>query len=305
MSEVFCDHLTFSTPLGDWEGMRGEIGSLFDMMGAQVDFDSESITQWRVAGGTCRAGRHGLVMVVSATGAFLAALRCAAIFRDYLATIGTRPHRVTRLDASLDQPHDAAPVLAAMVAKVASPAGLNITRKRVRPADCTRYVTRRSDGLDTGSVYLGPKNADVRPVVYDKRKERVDAGCPDVGPLTRYECRIRSGVGPTLRDADQPAAIFWRYMCGVLPRPADAPAWSSHGEGFALVRSPPALPAARLLRRVQTSSDLLDILRLAHEVGPYGLALLQGEVAKLYPGAKRGVGASPLRTTPPAAATAL
>ena len=298
MNDVFCDHLTFSTPVEEWDSFRGEVASLFDMIGASVEFDTDRMVQWRAAAGTCRASRVGLVMVVSATGSFLAGLRCAKIFRDYLATIGTHPHRVTRLDASLDQPHDTAPVLAELVRKVSSADGLNVTRKRLKPSDCTRYVTQREDGLDTGSVYLGPVNADVRPVVYDKRKERMDAGLLDVGPLTRYECRIRSGVGPTLRDASEPAAIFWHFMGGVLAKPADAPVWSSHAEGFSLDRPPPALPAARLLRRVNASEDLRDMLRLAAEVGPYGLSLLQGEIAKLYQVAGRGAGVSPADAAP-------
>lgn len=296
MTSVFCDHLTFSTPVDEWESFREDAGPLFDMIGAQVEIDTDRMTQWRAGNGTCRASRVGLVMVVSATGTFLAGLRCAKIFRDYLSTISTRPHRVTRLDASLDQPHDTAPVLADLVRKVSSSEGLHVTRKRIKPEACTRYVTQRSDGQDTGSVYLGPVNADVRPVVYDKRKERMDAGLPDVGPLTRYECRVRSGVGPSLYDADQPTAIFWHFMQDILPVPVDAPTWSPHAEGFALVRPPPPLPTARLLRRVDASADLKDIVRLAGELGPYGLTLLQAEIAKIYNWVVRGAGVSPADT---------
>lgn len=296
MSDVFCDHLTFSTPVDEWESFRLAASPLFDTIGAQVEYETDRATLWRAGSGTCRAERKGLVMVVSATGAFLAGLRCARLFREYLSTISVRPHRVTRLDASLDRAEDTAPVLADLVRKVSSPDGLHVTRKRVKPGSCTRYVTQRADGLDTGSVYLGPVNADVRPVVYDKRKERTDAGLPDVGPLTRYECRVRSGVGPSLYDADRPAALFWHFMGDVLPVPVDAPAWSSHAEGFVLVRSPPPLPAARLLRRLDASADLLAIVRLAVQVGPSGLALLQSEIAKLYRWAERGAGVPPAAT---------
>lgn len=296
MTGVFCDHLTFSTPVDEWDSFRGDVGPVFDLIGAQVEFDTDRMTQWRAGNGTCRASRVGLVMVVSATGAFLASLRCAKVFRDYLSTISTRPHRVTRLDASLDQAHDTPPVLADLVRKVASPEGLHVTRKRIQADACTRYVTQRADGADTGSVYLGPVNADVRPVVYDKRKERMDKGLSDVGPLTRYECRVRSGVGPSLYDADQPAGIFWNFMKGVLPAPLDAPAWSPYAEGFAIVRSPPPSPAQRLLRRLDASEDLRDMLRLAIQVGPSGLALLQTEIAKVYRWLERGAGVSPADT---------
>lgn len=293
---VFCDHLTCSMPLADWEEFRQEAAPLFDMIGAQVDYDSERQVQWRAGKGTCRATRVNSVWVISATGAFLAGLRCLRIFSQYLATIASHPHRVTRLDASLDLKHDTPQVLAKLVQQASSSEGLHVTRKRIKPQDCTRYVTQRADGLDTGSVYLGPVNADVRPVVYDKRKEQLDAGMQDLGPLTRYECRIRSGVGPSLRDAAEPTSIFWHFMGEVLDKPADAPEWTPHGLGFDVLRSPPALPAARLLRRLDASEDLRDLLRLAREVGPYGLSLMQGQIAKLYEGAERGAGVPPAVT---------
>ena len=286
-------------PADEWEQFREEASPLFDMIGAQLDYANDRQVQWRAGNGTCRASRVNAVWVISATGAFLAGLRCVKIFNQYLATFASHPHRVTRLDASLDQPHDTPPVLAELVRKASSDDGLHVTRKRIKPQDCTRYVTQRSDGLDTGSVYLGPVNADVRPVVYDKRKERLDSGLPDVGPLTRYECRIRSGVGPSLRDAAEPTAIFWHFMGEVLPKPADAPEWSPWAQGFDVVRAPPALPAARLLSRVGASEDVRDLLRLAREVGPYGLALLQGELAKLYGAAERGAGVPPAVTALP------
>lgn len=288
MSDVFCDHLSISMPVEEWDAFRQEVAPLFDMIGARVEFDQQDsrgesrLVLWHASPGTCRAERKGLVMWVSATGAFLAGLRCARIFQSYLATIGSRPHRVTRLDASLDRKEDAAPVLARLVDQVFSDEGLHVTRKRVKSSDATTVMTRRQDGQNTGTLYLGPKHADVRPCIYDKRDERIKAGLPDVGPLTRYECRIRSGVGPTLRDAAQPEAIFWHFMGEVLPVPPEAPVWTRHAEGFELVRPPAALPAARLLRRVESSDDLRDMVRLAIEVGPYGLSLLQGAIAKLH-----------------------
>ena len=282
MSEVFCDHLSVTTPLDEWESIRQDLAPVFDSIGAALEYDSEGDTLWRAGTGTCKAKRYGLVTLLSATGAFLAGLRAAEMFGSYLATLGSRPHSVTRLDASLDVKQDAAPVIAALVGKVSSETGLRVTRKRVRPADCSRFVHRREDGQDTGTVYLGPKDADVRPCIYDKRQERLDKGLCDVGPLTRYECRIRKGMSPTLADAYGPAAIFWRFMGDVLPVPANAPTWSPSDTGFVLPVRIPDNAAQRLVRRLDASTDLRDMIRLAREVGPFGLSFLQSRIAALY-----------------------
>lgn len=282
MTEVFCDHLSVTTPVDDWPSMRAELAPVFDSIGAALEYDTDGESLWRAGTGTCKAKRYGLVTMLSATGAFLAGLRAAEFFGAYLATIGSHPHSVTRLDASMDVKQDTAPVIAALVDKVASEEGLRVTRKRVRPADCSRFVHRRADGQDTGTVYLGPKDADVRPCIYDKQQERLDKGLCDVGPLTRYECRIRKGMGPTLRDAYEPTAIFWRFMGEVLPVPANAPTWASSEVGFVLPVRVVDNPAQRLVRRLDASTDLRDMLRLAHEVGPFGLSFLQARIAELY-----------------------
>lgn len=302
IGDVFCDHLTTTIPADDWDALRAELSPLFDAIGAAVEFDTDRMIQWRAGAGTCRAARVGAVVALSATGAFLAGLRCARIFNDYVASIGAHPHRVTRLDASRDVPCDTAPVLAALTEKVSSAEGVHVTRKRVKPEDCTRYVSRRPDGQDTGSLYLGPKHADVRPVIYDKRKERIDAGLADVGPLTRYELRVRSGVGPSLRDACEPGPLFWHFMApDVLGLPEGIAAWTPHGEGFALERREPPLPAARLVRRVEASADVAALLALADEVGPGGFDFLVSQLRKLHGRQGRGVGAAaPTETASPA-----
>lgn len=282
MTEVFCDHLSVTTPVDDWPAMRDDLAPIFDSIGASLEYDTDGESLWRTGTGTCKAKRYGLVTMLSATGAFLVGLRAADFFGAYLLAIGSHPHSVTRLDASMDVKQDTAPVIAAVVDKVASEEGLRVTRKRVRPADCSRFVHRRADGQDTGTVYLGPKDADVRPCIYDKQQERLDKGLCDVGPLTRFECRIRKGMGPTLRDAYEPTAIFWRFMGEVLPVPANAPTWASSEVGFVLPTRVMDNAAQRLVRRLDASADLRDMIRLAREVGPFGLSFLQSRIAELY-----------------------
>lgn len=295
-TEVFCDFLSITTPHNDWEKLRGELDPLFDLSGASVDSNGSNGSVHRLGDGTCKQLRRGSVCSISATGAFLTALRAANAFRGYLAALSTVPHRVTRLDATMDVREDAAPVIRSLTAAVNGPDGLSVTRKRLKRTDCTRYLTTRDDGQESGTLYLGQPRADVRPVVYDKQLERQSKGQPDPGPLTRYECRIRSRVGPTLRDADNPAPLFWHLMSpAILPRPPGVPLWSSCAEGYVLPPMQETTDAARLVRRLETSPDIESLLLLTHAVGEEGLPLLLRTLRRLHAGLG-GAGVSPART---------
>lgn len=283
MSDAFCDFLGVTFSNEDWETVRGEITPTLDSIGAQVEFDSERETLWRLCDGTVKAKRYGPVTSLGASGAVLAALRFAKSFGAYLSAIGTVRHRVTRLDASKDIKEPTAPVIDRLVEQSCSPGGLSLTRKRVLPRHVTRLLARGVDGVDTGTCYVGSRTAEVRACIYDKRQERIDRGLLDVGPLTRYELRVKSGIGATLRDAMEPTALFWHFMApGVLPRPDGVGEWVAHGEGFSVDWPDRPSPASRLVRRVGSSAELQALCRLADEAGPYGLELLLGEVRKLH-----------------------
>lgn len=282
MSEPFCDFLSVSTPSGEWEAMRGDVLPVLQEVGASTEFENADGALWRVGEGTVKASRRGVVWCLSATGAVLAALRLARLGGEYLSAIGAHAHRVTRVDASLDRTEDTPPVIRRLLEAVASE-GLAISRKRVPPAHVTRYVTRRPDGEDSGTAYFGKPSAEVRAVVYDKRLERMAHGLADVGPLTRYELRVRSGMNPTLRDAYAPAPMFWHFMSpAFLAAPEGVGEWVGQGEPLSLVRAPRALPAARLARRVEDSAEVAALLALADEVGPRGFDFLVGQLAKLH-----------------------
>jgi hypothetical protein len=218
-------------------------------------------------------------------------------FNSYLAAFGVRPHRVTRLDASVDLPEDG-PAAVASVASAGRSGGLSLTRKSIKPQAVTTLLAARvSDGALTGTVYCGTPQADVRMCVYDKQEERLSRGLSDIGPLTRYELRLKSKVGISLRDAAEPAAIFWHHASpGFLPAPADSPPWVSSGAGFDLAYPAPLLPSQRLLKRLDSSEDMRDLVRLAVECGPYGLRLLVSRLESLA-----GVqGLAPAETASPA-----
>lgn len=291
MTEVFADFVGVTFPVEEWADVRGEVGPLLDTLGASVEVDEPGSVLWRSGDtGTVKAKRYGAVMSLSASGSMLAGMRTAKLLGSYLSAIAAKPHTVTRLDASLDVPEPTAPVIARVVAKASSDDGLRLTRKRIDPRHVTRLVTRLSNGDDTGTCYAGSKSAEVRLCVYDKRLERLERKLSDVGPLTRYELRLKSQVGVTLRDVMEPAGVFWHHVApDVLERPAGLPEWVPNGEGFVIARAELPTPLERLRRRVQASADAHALAKLADEVGPYGFPLLLKELRSLVPA---GVGAA-------------
>lgn len=284
MDSAFCDYLGVTVANDDWPAVREGIEPALDTIGASLEFDSERSTLWRAGErGTVKAQRYGPVTSLGASGAVLVGLRAAGIFSGYLAAIGGVPHKVTRLDAAHDRKEATGPVIAELVEKAHAADGLSLTRKRILPRHVTRLVSRGVDGLDTGTCYLGSRSAEVRACVYDKRQERLDKGLGDVGPLTRYELRVKSGVGATLRDAADPTELFWNFMApGVLPRPDGVSDWVSHGEGFEVDWPGLPLPAARLKRRIESSPEVKALLKLANEAGPLGFQFMVSELEKLH-----------------------
>lgn len=291
MTEVFADYVGVTFPVEEWAEVRQGVGPCLDAIGATVEVDEPGSVLWRSGPtGTVKAKRYGPVMALSASGAVLAGLRVAKLLGVYLSAVAAKPHTVTRLDASMDVPEPTAPVLRRIVDKAASPDGLRLTRKRVEERHVTRLVSRLPNGDDTGTCYVGSKSAEVRLCVYDKRLERLERKLGDCGPLTRYEVRLKSQVGVTLRDVVEPAAVFWHFVApDVLERPAGVPDWVPNGEGFVVSHVEPPTPLARLRRRVETSADARALVALADEVGPYGFAMLVTELRKL---ATAGVGAA-------------
>jgi hypothetical protein len=158
------------------------------------------------------------------------------------------------------------------------------------PADVLAYTGTRFDGVVTGTVYLGTRRADARMVIYDKQHERITRKLMDVGSLTRFELRLKTRSGVTLRDASQPAGVFWHYAAPeFLPAPSNAPEWVAGGSGYDLPPSEPLLASQRLLRKLEGSPEVAALLALAHACGPYGVELLISHLRERATGAKGGL----------------
>lgn len=284
MAEPFCDFIAATVPEADWHALRADVTAELDAVGMHVEFDRERETVWRdpAADGTVKSRSISGVRTISATGAVCAGLRAAGRFASFLAAIAARPHRVTRLDASLDVSQDAPPALDAAVAHGRS-GRMSLTRKTIRPRDVTTFLGVRDDGRVSGTAYFGTANANVRLCMYDKQHERMSRGLADTGPLTRYELRIRGEAGVTVRDAYDPRDVFWHFMPEDFPLPrGDAAPWQPGRTGFDLDRLPPLSPIERLCRRVDDSPEVIALAKLAVEAGPTGLDLLLTRIRRVH-----------------------
>lgn len=300
-SAVFCDALGVTVPLDEWESLPGDLTDSLNGAGLQLQHRDDRSELWATPGdtGVVRLQRQARAGVVSlyASGIALAALRQARVYASFLHVLASRPHRVTRLDASADVACDAPPVIADVLAKGRC-GTVALTRKTVRPEDVDHWSKLRPDGRESGTVYLGSASAEVRAAVYDKRLERyakTSAEWDDLPERVRYELRVRNGL-PTLGDAYLPASLFFQHMSpSLVPQPAELPQ-RYDGFGFEIDRPEPALPASRLKSRTETSADLGAICVLAARDGAGGLPFLlslvraryEREVARLAPSGVKG-----------------
>lgn len=283
MSEVFADRFQLTMDRMSYREMRSRLMPILHAVGAAPDVDvpSEERAIWRLeSGGTFAAKRFGDVAALGASGQFLAALRAAALLGEFLATLGTEPHRVTVLDATMDVPVDAPPVIAEFYREATVGAGYSLTRKRVLATHVTKVFGVRADGRESGTVYLGSRHADVRLKVYDKQHERFYHGVKS-GPGLRYELTLKGGK-VTLADVYDPSAVFWSFMQRVLPRPYGVPQWVPGGLGFVLPRRPVPAPSERLRARIRGSYDIADLVALADTL-PGGRQVLFDEINRAFP----------------------
>lgn len=266
-----------------WRSMRLALLPLLDALGAAAKVDAPELEEgyWTDPdGGGYSAKRKGRVVAIGVSGRALARLRSVGMLGQFLGCLSAEPHRVTVLDVTTDHEQDAPSVLHSLYRQAAA-GGVKLTRKSLRPCDLLQIMQpRQSDGVDTGTVYLGARHAEVRMKVYDKQAERLFHGV-ERGPGVRYEVTVKNGL-PTLRDVMQPESLFWHYAQGVLPRPDGVPEWVAHGEGYAL-EALPLRGALELLRaKLVHSPDVRRLVELADSL-PGGRAALLREIDFAFP----------------------
>ena len=158
----------------------------------------------------------------SLSGSPAVALRDLGLWGEVLSILSSSPHKVTRLDAAIDLPTDAAPFIAHLRRKY--PAGMVNLGRKALPVKVMLEV--RPDGLESGTYYIGHRTSARRTCrVYDKALEMLaKRGCQlpyysggshrqkDAGATLRmHTCRMR--CSGTLRP--RPSSKLLRaFLCG-------------------------------------------------------------------------------------------
>lgn len=211
---------------------------------------------------------------ISASGGVCAHLRSVGSWDEYLHLLATSPHKVTKLDATVDLALDGADAIALYQSRF--PAGTaTLTRKSLK---LDYILAVRPDGRYTGTMSFGYGSAArFRAKIYDKAWEALCKRGELLPPTTRVEVTACKDSGVTLRDASEPAAIFWHIAApAILNRPEGAPVWEPNTD-FLYRLQPREFDAVETLRRrVEHSAELEAFGLLADSMGPEGRRYLLG-----------------------------
>lgn len=271
-SDAFCDWLDVTC--SPERSFYDTVLRFLDFGCYPVAFSDDTSMSFRVGEGVLRLDTDRKWHRASASGSVLAHLRLAGQYNEYLSTLASVPHTVTRLDAAVDTDEDFPVVLAAL--RASHPHGyMAFSRKSLR---ITELLSVRGDGERTGTWYAGHRaKAKVTCRVYDKQHELLERHGVESSPRTRYELTFRKGAAVTLRDACMPASLFYQHSgkLGLSP-PADVVPWESHDLGGwsldAVVDTDFTL--SHFSRRVETSPEIQHLVALARRFGPAGNAAI-------------------------------
>ena len=266
----FADYLNVSVPVEYWHGLRSDVLEQIEAT-APVHQDMEGLHRLlnddlRPTPAVFRFSRRGKVVVLSASGMALQAMRSVGTYEGYLRAIAAYPHRISMLHVTADylipEPAD----FIQMVKSAAQAEEVYLTRKVVKKERQKALLVMGFRGKETGTVYLSDReNADVWGKVYDKQQERVSKGFSDPGSIVRVEIAVQSDVGATLRDAYEPSDLYYAHASkSLVEAPHGFNGWSPKGEGFVLPPRREVLPLERL-ERLLSSQDVARLVELARE----------------------------------------
>lgn len=214
--------------------------------------------------------RYGPVLQAQTSGSALRSMRTVGLADHWLSVFGSFPHRITRLDATVDLQRPAGPLVMALHAHT-SAHGLRLGRKLTPPSNC-RSLLRTSHyepTVPTGTVYIGNRGSSgITGTVYDKRNEVLDRGGWDPGDLLRVEISFDKDVGCSLRDAARPGPLFWTYAGQLLAPPADFTPWQRGPDlSFELEKLPPLDPVVRITRACERNEGLRTVIYFSDDLG--------------------------------------
>lgn len=205
---------------------------------------------------------------ISFSGGVCAYLRSICQFEPALGVLCSSPHKVTRLDAAMDYPVDAADVICHLLRRY--PSGeVSLMRKTMA---LTRFTSVRTDGRESGTLYVGYRSAArFTARVYDKSLEALEKRAELLPATTRFEVTARKDAGATLRDAALPNSLFWHIAApALLNRPEGIPVWSPNTDFHWSSTKREFDPAMVLQRRIDASAEIDSLISVADALGDSG-----------------------------------
>lgn len=293
-SEPFCDYLSLTTPVDVLPVLLESVREFFKSF--NVNLEGDSCYRSESKGSFLWGTRHNVAWL-STSGAFLGDLRAAGMLNNYLtslmshAELGYIPHRVTRLDLTVDE-LSYPPDKLDRAYSLGVSGQVSLTRKAVRSTSIKKIyspVLYDDSGRDTGTVYFGHRaTSKVRLTCYDKTQERFSKGV-SIPPTTRYELGITGDMSVSLKDASNPSPCFYNFMpSNLLSKPFMAQ-WLASGEGYVLERRE-CLPSVKLKARMQQSSELKAQLKVAAQVGAHGFDYFVHVARQMFEDSQRTTG---------------
>lgn len=271
---IFCDWLdvTYSPDCAPFPA----VNRLLLSAGFEAESADHTSFTYRLGRAFVMFGRSRGSMRASFSGAACSLFRNLGLWSELLSELSSVPHRVTRVDAALDLPMDGADLVDLMRRRY--PGGTANLSRKASPTS-SMLAVRPSDGRETGTWYVGNhKRTRYTARVYDKAWEALQKRGELMPPTARVEVTAKGGdSGATLRDAAEPAALFWHLASpAILDAPEGVSVWTPNRDlGWEAPKRD--FDAAALLRRRVESLATLDALAaVADELGPEGRSYLLG-----------------------------
>lgn len=280
---VFCDWLdvTFSPEAFDYAEFYSGLTDIYPEV-SEAHSDKAGVYILKVGYGTLHVSFKKAFIRVSVSGGVLSVLRSSGKYLPFLGMLTDWPHRVTRIDVSMDRSVSGPHVLSKLWKKYGS--GISLGQ---RPVKTDRISSQNADGLDTGTFYAGFKKKLVRSVrVYDKAWEVLcKHECP-IPKRTRYEFIMRGGKSathaqPSLRDAALPEPLFWDMASVLLPVPKGVEPWVDTSLAPWKFERPAGLTVwEKFVGVLETSPDLDRLNSYALELGAPAQKMLISRIMK-------------------------
>lgn len=217
---------------------------------------------------------------VSASGGVLSALRSTGCYLAYLGLLTDWPHRVTRIDVSMDRAVSGSHVLSHLWRKYQE--GLDIGQRSLKTSQIIALDDRKRS---TGTFYAGYKSKATRTLkVYDKRWEYVSKHSLPILDRTRYEFTMKGGKStshaqPSLRDAALPDALFWDMATCLLKRPKGVPAWEDTSMAPWTFERPQSLTVyEKFMGLLETSPDVARLYGYIAELGAPAMQMMTHKI---------------------------